>query len=492
MTGVGAVAAGNAHTAAAAAQVLRAGGNAVDAAVAAGFAASVAEPGLASPGGGGFLLCAPPDGPERLLDFFVDAPGRGRPAGAVAPPLLPITLSFAGADQVFSAGWASVAVPGCLDGWLHASRTLGRLPLAQVVAPAARLARDGAVLDETQAGLLVLLREVLLLTEEGRALFAPHGELLRAGERLRNPLLADVLDDVARGSVTGFASLGGRLQDGADRAGALVGAQDLAAYAVVEREPLRTAYRDAEVVTNAPPSFGGTLVLAALEELAQGPRVDGSPAAVLRLADALTRMSDRHLAGLRAATGGTPLSVRGTTHVSVLDADGMLAAMTLSNGSCSGVFVPGTGVQLNNVMGEADLHPHGSSPTPAGLRIGSMMAPTLLRTADGTRTALGSGGSERIRSALLCTLIALVDRAAPLEAAVAAPRLHWDRRVLQVEPGLGEEALAALRPGRAVHEWTARDLYFGGVHAVSRAADGSVHAVGDARRAGVGLVVGAA
>jgi gamma-glutamyltranspeptidase/glutathione hydrolase len=489
MRGAGAVAAGNAHTARAAAQVLAAGGNAVDAAVAAGFAASVAEPGLASLGGGGFLLSAPPDGPERLLDFFVDAPGRGRTSSAAPPPLLPVTVRFAGADQVFSAGWASVAVPGCLDGWVHASRTLGRLPLAEVVAPAARLARDGAVLDDAQAGLLDLLQDILLLTEDGRALFAPGGQLLRAGERCCNPMLADVLDDVARGSVTGFASLADALQQGADRTGALVGAEDAAAYAVVEREPLRTRYRDAEVVTNALPSFGGTLVLAALEELAADPPLDGSPAAVVRLADALTRMSERHVAVPQAVRGAVPISVRGTTHVSVLDADGGLAAMTLSNGSCSGVFVPGTGVQLNNVMGEADLHPHGFGATPAGTRIGSMMAPTLLRTADGTRTALGSGGSERIRSALLCTLTALVDRAATLEDAVRAPRLHWDRRLLQVEPGLAADVLAALRPGREVHEWVARDLYFGGVHAVSRAADGTVRAVGDARRAGVGLVV---
>jgi gamma-glutamyltranspeptidase/glutathione hydrolase len=153
------------------------------------------------------------------------------------------------------------------------------------------------------------------------------------------------------------------------------------------------------------------------------------------------------------------------------------------------VFVPGTGVQLNNVMGEADLHPRGLSSSPPGARIGSMMAPTLLRTPDGTRTALGSGGSERIRSALLCALTALVDRGEPLEDAVRAPRLHWDRRVLQVEPGLPGEVLAALRADREVHEWASRDLYFGGVHAVSRAADGTVHAVGDARRAGVGLLV---
>ncbi len=488
MTGVGAVAAGNAHTADAAVEVLRAGGNAVDAAVAAGFAACVAEPALASLGGGGFLLSSPPEGPEQLLDFFVDAPGRGRPADAAHPPLLPITVRFPGADQAFSAGWASVAVPGCLDGWVHANRTLGRLPLAQVVAPAARLARAGAVLDAAQGGLLVLLRDILLLTDEGRSIFAPGGRLLHAGEALHNPRLADVLDDVGRGSVTGIASLAQALQDGADRAGALVSGEDAAAYAVLEREPLRTPYRDAEVITNAPPSFGGALVLAALEELAGQAPVDGSPASVVRLADALTRMSDRHLAVPQAVRGTVPTSVRGTTHISVLDPAGGLAAMTLSNGSCSGVFVPGTGVQLNNVMGEADLHPHGAR-TPAGTRIGSMMAPTLLRTADGTRTALGSGGSERIRSALLCVLTALVDRAAPLADAVAAPRLHWDRRLLQVEPGLPVDVVAALRADREVHEWAAHDLYFGGVLAVSRSASGAGHAVGDARRAGVGRVV---
>ncbi|MCY7363993.1 MAG: gamma-glutamyltransferase family protein, partial [Frankiaceae bacterium] len=135
MPRVAAVAAGNADTARAAATVLRAGGNAVDAVVAAGFAASVAEPGLSSLGGGGFLLWAPAGGPERLLDFFTDAPGRGRAPGFRAPPL-PITVRFSGVDQVFHAGWGSVAVPGCLAGYLRPVRAHRRLPLAPVVAPA--------------------------------------------------------------------------------------------------------------------------------------------------------------------------------------------------------------------------------------------------------------------------------------------------------------------------------------------------------------------
>lgn len=481
MRTVGAVAAGNADTAAAASGVLRAGGNAVDAAVAAGFASAVTEPALSSLGGGGFLLAAPADGPERLLDFFVDAPGRGRAADRLLPSFLPVTLRFAGADQVFHAGWGSVAVPGCLDGYLHAARTLGRLPLAQLVAPAAALARHGTVVDPASAQLLGLLAEILTLTPEGRGVFAPRGRLLRAGDRMRNRALADLLDDVGRGTVSGVASLAGPLQEAADRAGGLLTADDLAAYSVLEREPLCASYRTAELRTNPPPSFGGGLVLAALEELAEHPAQDGSPAAAARLADALVRMSERHVAG--------PTAVRGTTHVSVVDGEGGLAAMTMSNGSCSGVFAPGTGIQLNNVMGEADLHPQGFSSTAPGVRIGSMMAPTLLRTADGTRTALGSGGSERIRSALLCALTALVDRGTPLADAVAAPRLHWDRAVLQVEPGLPADVVTALRVGRQVQQWARRDLYFGGVHAVSHHADGSVDAAGDPRRAGVAEIV---
>ena len=475
MPRVAAVAAGNADTARAAATVLRAGGNAVDAVVAAGFAASVAEPGLSSLGGGGFLLWAPAGGPERLLDFFTDAPGRGRPPGFRAPPL-PITVRFSGVDQVFHAGWGSVAVPGCLDGYVHAVRAHGRLPLAQVVAPAVDLARTGSVLDATQAGFLVLLEDILTLTAEGRAVFAPHGRLLGAGERLRNPDLADLLDDVGRGVVSGVADLAGALHAAAEAGGGRLSADDLHAYSVHERQPLRASYRGAELVTNPPPSFGGSLVLTALGELEAHPSLNGKTHATRHLAAALVRMSERHVAG--------PTAVRGTTHVSAVDADGGLAALTMSNGSCAGVFAPGTGIQLNNVMGEADLHPHGLEATAPGVRIGSMMAPTVVRTPDGTRTALGSGGSERIRSALLCTLVGLVDRGESLVDAVAAPRLHWDRSVLQVEPGLPADVVAVLRAARTVSEWSARDLYFGGVHAVAHRPDGSVDAVGDARRSG--------
>jgi gamma-glutamyltranspeptidase/glutathione hydrolase len=174
-----------------------------------------------------------------VLDFFVDAPAAAAPPTAWCRRSCRSPCAFAGADQVFHAGWGSVAVPGCLDGYLHAARTLGRLPLAQVVAPAAELARHGTVVDAAQAQLLVLLEDILTLTPEGRQVFAPDGRLLHAGERMRNPALADLLDDVGAGSVTGIASLAGPLQDAADRAGGLLTADDVQAYVVHEREPMR-------------------------------------------------------------------------------------------------------------------------------------------------------------------------------------------------------------------------------------------------------------
>lgn len=487
MTRSAAVAAGNADTTAAAAEVLRAGGNAFDAAVAAGFAAAVSEPGMSSLGGGGFLLARAADGQLTAYDFFADAPGKGAPAGRLEPHFLPVTVRFAGADQVFHAGWGSVAVPGCLDGYLHVHGRLGRLPLADVVEPARRLAAYGTVLDAAQGALTTLLGEILTLTPEGRSIFAPRGRLAGKGDRLRNGPLADVLVDVAAGRVTGFRTpaLAGPLTQAMAERGGLVTDEDLDGYAVAERDPLRLTYRGADLATNPPPSFGGSLVAAGLGDLDEAGRLDGSPAAYGRLAEALVDMSERHV----ALADAVPTAVRGTTHVSVVDADGNVAAMTTSNGSCSGVFVPGTGIQLNNVMGEADLHPRGFHVTPPGTRIGSMMTPTVATTGNGTVIGLGSGGSERIRSAITCVLTALLDQRVPPEEAVRAPRLHWDRDALQVEPGLPADAVRRLQQRWPVRPWQRRDLYFGGVHLAARAADGRVTAVGDERRGGVGAVV---
>jgi gamma-glutamyltranspeptidase/glutathione hydrolase len=276
-------------------------------------------------------------------------------------------------------------------------------------------------------------------------------------------------------------ALAGPLEAAMIAAGGLVTGTDLSLYAVHVREPLHLTYRGAQLATNPPPSVGGGLVTEALAALDAQPPLDGTTESYHRLVSVLVRMSERHLIG--------PQAVHGTTHVSVVDGERNLAAMTTSNGSCSGQFVPGTGVQLNNVMGEADLHPDGFHVTAPGTRIGSMMAPTVVSTADGALIGLGSGGSERIRSALTCVLTGLLDRDLPVAAAVDAPRLHWDRELLQVEPGLARDILAELARHHPVHVWDRPNLYFGGANAVARAGDGTVSAAGDARRGGAAVLV---
>jgi gamma-glutamyltranspeptidase / glutathione hydrolase len=465
MSVLGVVAAGHPSTAEAAAGVLRAGGNAFDAAVAAGFAASVAEPCLTSPGGGGFLMARTAVGQETLFDFFVAVPGLGAAVPHDPARLEAVTVSFEAADQVFHVGPASVATPGCLAGFLRVHERLGRLPLDRVVAPAVDLARGGVVVNLFVADVVALLAGTLARTEVGRSLFFVDDHPIAEGDLFRNVALGEFLRDVGDGRITHFDPAG---------LGAGITAEDVRAYEVIEREPLRVGFREATVMTNPLPSLGGTLIAAALEDLARTEPLDGEDD-LARIVDALIAQYER-----RARLG--PGHSSGTTHVSVEDADGNVAAMTTSNGSCSGEFATGTGVQLNNMMGEEDLHPAGFGSLAAGTRISSMMSPTLVDRGPAGLTALGSGGSERIRSVIVQVIVNLVERGMSLRDAVEAPRMHWDGGALQYEPGPDP---ALMRHEWQPNPWKRRDLYFGGVHAVSGGRD----AVGDPRRGGSALVV---
>lgn len=439
-----AVAAGSRGTVDVALDILSRGGNAVDAAVAAGLAMPVTEPGLGSLGGGGFMMIRGEAGDTRLLDFFAAVPSRRNAAMTV------VTVEFPGARQDFEVGAGSVAVPGVLAGLVKAHSDHGRLAWSDVVTAALRGIRDGCVLTAKQEELLGLVDAVLRLTPESAEVFAPQGRQLRAGDLLVNEAYVAFLEGMrdAPGSLPAV--------------GPLV-AQDLSAYRVFEREPLRVALPGATILTNPPPSLGGSIIAYALADLA-----DVSQPTAADLLGALREATEHNKAV-------PPVSVRGTTHISVTDGR-QIVAMTVSNGSNSGVMLPSTGVQLNNMMGESDLHPDGHIVVP-GERIRSMMAPSLVER-DGVVTALGSGGSERIRSALVRVVAALV-RGASLQAAIDAPRVHLDNEgVVQVEPGFPAEQIAHLP--LPLSQWHAPDFYFGGVHAVTT--DGE--AAADARRGG--------
>lgn len=482
--GHAAVATGSGDAALAAASVLRAGGNAVDAALGGMLASCLSEVVFTSLGGGGFLLVGQPDGERYLLDFFVDTPGLGATERTDVPDFTPVTVSYPGTDQVFHVGTGSVAVPGALAGVLAANERFGRLPLADIVRPAIELGLAGTLLEPLQATVLDLVREIMSVTPDcARLISTPSGHA-DAGDRLFNRDFAAFLRRVGDGEVTSLTSrpFSMPLLELMRATSGHITADDLAAYSVRARDPLRVTRNGFDVWLNAPPAFGGAIVADALA--AMGP-MDGSVASWLAAISVLRRATETNRVADQRA--GIPHVTRGTTHISVVDGDGQVASLTTSNGSGSGIVIPGTGIHLNNMLGEEDLNPGGFHKLPPGIRMGSMMAPTIVSHPDGSVTGMGTGGSERIRSALLVTLLRMTDLGHSAAAAVAGPRLHASEDRVQLEPGWDPGLAAVL--GESCNVWSQPNLFFGGVHGVTRRSDGSVQAVGDSRRAGAAIVV---
>lgn len=465
----GAVASGHPDTTAAAVEVLAAGGNAFDACVAGGFASAVAEPTLTSLAGGGFLLARTAAGDEVLFDFFVDTPGRDAPPRSAALDFAEVVVRFSGAEQAFHVGLGAVAVPGCLAGWLHAHQRLGRLPLEAVTAPARRLAAAGVVVTEPQGYLLRILAPILTRTPEAAGIYAPGGRLLEPGDRLVNPALAAWLDAL---DPRGFAApaRAAEIEEAMVAGGGLVTAADLRAYEVVERTPLAVSWRGHRLLTNPRPAEGGELValgLCELEDRPGWPAPAGSVEHALALVEAMVATEAVRAGGGVTGELARRRSTGGTTHLSVADAEGNAASMTTSNGEGSGCLLPGTGVMANNMLGEDDLHPDGFHASPPGVRVASMMAPSLVVGPDGAvELAVGSGGSKRIRTALLQVIAGAVDQGRPLEEAITGPRLHWDGDRVHLEPGWSDAVVEALGARWPLARWDAPDLYFGGAHAV--------------------------
>jgi gamma-glutamyltranspeptidase / glutathione hydrolase len=504
----GVVAAGHPVTAEAGAEVLREGGNAVDAAVACVLMSWVAEAPLTGPGAGGFMLVHTAGGEDHLLDFFVAAPGRGLRDPEPAE-LTPIDVHFSeDAVQRFNVGPSSCGAYGNPLGLAQALERFGSVALGKLTARPERAAREGVEVVPMQAFLYEILAPIFRSTPECAELYAPGGDLLREGERFRMPELGDLLGrlgaegpgflytgDVARACSEWVLERGGLLTE-----------EDLAAYEVVEREPAGVSYQGRRVLTNPPPSSGGILIADALGILERLERPHGPDVIAEVIASTNRARDEEFLAGLgqegylerflrKDALDNVATEVRSrlgnTTHISVMDAEGGCASVTCSNGSCSGVVVPGTGVHLNNMLGEQDLNPLGYHRHEPGARVPSMMAPTVALRDGRPEVALGSAGSNRIRSAILQTLLAVFDHGLPAEAAVARPRIHVEGEEVDAEPGVDAGALTQLeRSGWTVRRWSEQNLFFGGVQAVARNPEtGDLSGGGDPRRGGFAVVV---
>src|SRR5213083_1100884 len=371
----GAVAAGHPLTAQAGADVLAAGGNAVDAAVAAALVSWVTESPLTGPGAGGFMLVhRARDRSTRVFDFFVSVPGLGVEDKTLSD-MDRVDVDFSGGStQVFHIGAASCAVPGAPIGLQEAHRTFGSLPWRDLFPPAIKLAREGVELNKGQAYLHAILDLILRHTPESRAVYERNGERLVVEDTLVQADLAETLELIAEegGKVLYEGDLAQKISEHIRAHGGCMTTEDLERYRVIRRRPVTASFCGEEYVSNPPPSAGGILIaygLPLLEEL--GPGDPGTAEAIDALARVMREQANARIAagsvhGLaRALETRAAVVSQGTTHISVVDGKGNAVSLTSSTGAGSGVIVPGTGIHLNNMIGEFDL----AKPPRAGARL---------------------------------------------------------------------------------------------------------------------------
>jgi gamma-glutamyltranspeptidase/glutathione hydrolase len=452
-----AVAAGHPATADAGMEILAEDGSAADAAVAACLASCVAETVMTGLLGGGHAIhFDAASGRAANLDCFIAMPGLGRERREV--PLLELEVPFGSELVHYAVGIGSCGVPGVPAGLDALWRAHGRLPWAELVEPALRLAKGAVPMPAAHASCLAMLATVMTMNE-GAQIYAPGGSLLGEGDLLRQPGLVHALEAIAdEGPRSAYEGTVGRsLLLLMEERGGLVTEDDLRAYEALWSEPVSVEFRGFDLRTRA--------------GLSDFPSALGALPELRGLGEA-----ERALAIVTVLAGELPAQ-RGTTNITVLDDDGNACVLTTSLGLGSGDFLPGFDLHLNSMLGEADLL---TGPLEPGGRMASMMAPSLALDEQGVALAAGAAGGTRLRSALLQVVAGILDEGLDPHAAVGRPRLHPAGSLVHVEPGFGAETIGALdSAGLEVREWPGRHHYFGGVSAVTRNG-----AAGDPRRSG--------
>lgn len=509
MNSIGAVSCGHELTARAAKQILLQGGNAFDAIISAHFMACVCEPILASLGGGGFLT-AQTDKQTTVYDFFTQTPIN--PVNNNSIDFTPIYADFGTTTQEFHIGMGAIATPGSVKGLFTIHDELGTMPMRLLVQPAIEAAKTGVAVNAFQSYLFSVVKPILFNSKQSRQLYQDINKqdcVLPQGSLYRNPALANTLEQLAVEGEQCFyqGDIAKKIIDACQHGGFLT-AKDLSQYTVVKRTPLSLRYRNALLLTNPAPSCGGLLLGFALKILASNSLQHWHPsqaryvhllAEVMRLTNEarVDAENDKHmthtslldpelLAIYHRELENRWRCLNGTTHITVMDSNNNIASMTVSNGEGCGYLLADTGIMLNNMLGEEDVNPSGFFHWPGNQRLASMMAPSILQL-DDTTVALGSGGSNRIRTALLQVLVNLVDFNMELNKAIDHPRIHWENDCLNLEPGF-ECPLEPLKRYGKVKQWQQKNLFFGGVHALSRDKSG-IHGAGDSRRAGLCQIV---
>jgi gamma-glutamyltranspeptidase/glutathione hydrolase len=494
---------------AAGAEMLAAGGNAVDAAVAALFALTVVEPMMVGIFGAGHAQLLLADGRHTVIDGYTTAPAAARPdMYRPVSDTWPDYMETAGQEN--SVGLRAVGVPGTLAGWCEMLARFGTLDLDAVTAPAIRHAERGFRVTGYLGECLVEAAHDLARFPASASVFLPGGAPLRRGERLVQADYAATLRAIAAGgpSVLYGGALGARVAEHMAREGGLITLPDLVGYRTVERAPVRGTYRGYDVA-GCPPPTGGGIHLIQILNLLEGYDVAGlgygtadgihllAEALKIAFADraaatgdpafvdvpvarliakdyAAARRADIDVAKAGAPAAAVAAGSSHTTHVTVADGDGNVVAATQTINSLFGsrAMVPGTGMLLNNTMALFDPHPgHVLSVVP-GKRMTSSMAPTILLRDGRPVLALGLPGGMRIFASVLQAIVNVVDHGMSLQEAVEAPRVWTQGQELEVEAAVGDDVRAGL--AARGHHVVAVPHVAGGMGAIAFEADGGL------------------
>lgn len=494
------------HAAAAAQQIASQGGNAVDAAIAASLVGMISEPGIVALGAGGFLTIWPPDGDPRTIDGYAVMPGKGQDRSRFGGGVFDAWMAYGG-GMTTTVGPGSIAVPGAPAACQLASDLYGDLPWSRLVEPSIELARRGFPLSGAAARYLAHCHDTIFGWHDAShsALHDSTGQCLGEGDIVRIPGLAESLEEIANEGARAFyeGRLSERILADVDRGGGLLTVRDMADYEALSRDSFVLDHDRWRVATNPPPSVGGAALAAMLMSM-KGLDRGWTPEAVARLvavertvfayrkehldgSEDLAREALALLDAIEREGFESLLESPSTIHTSVVDGGGLACSATFSAGYGSGSMPPGTGIWLNNSLGELELNPGGLHSLEPGQRLLSNMAPTIARSDSGAVVAIGSPGADRITTAILQSFLNHVDLGMGLQEAVSHPRVHVelteDAYLVACEPGMPMDAVDA-----STRAFEGLDMFFGGVAAAALHPDGTLETGVDPRRSGASYV----
>lgn len=514
MTAKGVVSAGSKSTAEAGISILRDGGNAVDAAVAAAFAVAAGEPTVTSLGGAGMMMLYHRESDTlTTCDFFSNAPTM-KPQDQPNLDFFGIDLDYGPTQQTFFVGRGSAAVPGVIPGLGTVHDKYGSLPFEALLAPAISQLENGVELGPRQRDMGAFLEPILTRETIPKSWFSKDGKFLSQQTHFALPELAKTLRDMQSQGWQNFYSkslVPEMLAAFGPDQGGLLTRQDFDLYEPIFRDPTAISFFDHRIYTVPSPAAGGPMIALMLRILEHHGVRNQTPEALIRCFCAVLETADaarmRRVDGLSAlpfemevehfkkrckqlrtpglVDGGPP----STTHISVIDGTGNAVAVTLSHGESNAYNIGNSGIMMNNFLGESDLLPQGFGTAPPGLRLATMMSPTIGLTPQGGILALGTGGANRIRSAIIQSLWHIVAQEMSPQSSIKAPRMHYEGGELNLETfdrSLDMQRLEAIIPS-GINEFHEPNLYFGGVNCAVSRPGGAFDGAGDPRRGGVCL-----